>query len=41
MAVNFQKDIQMQCKHTWTYLELFVCGNKIYVFSTATSLIFS
>ena len=25
----------------WTFLEVFICGNKLYVFSTVTSLISS
>jgi len=31
----------MQCKQVWTFLEFFICGNKFYVFSAVTSLIFS
>jgi len=41
MAVHFQEVIKMQCKSMWTFLEVFIYGNKLYVFSTVASLIFS
>jgi len=30
-----------QCKQIWTFLEVFICGNKFCVFSMVTSLIFT
>jgi len=41
MAVHFQEGIKMQCKQMWIFPEVFISGNKFYVFSVATSLIFS
>jgi len=41
MTVHFQEDIKMQCEQMWASLEVFICGNKFFVFSTITSLIFS
>jgi len=41
MVVHFQEGLKMQCKQMYTFLEVFICGNKFYVFSTVTSLIFS
>jgi len=39
MAVHFQEGIKKQCKQRG--LEVFICGNKFYVFSTITSFILS
>jgi len=41
MAAHFQEGIKMQFKQMWTFLEVFICGNKFYVFNTVTTLIFS
>jgi len=39
MAVHFQQGIKVQCKQMWTCLEVFICENKFYVFSTVTGLL--
>jgi len=31
----------MQRKQMWTFVEVFICVNKFYVFSTVATLIFS
>jgi len=33
MAVHYQESLKKQCKHMWTFLEVFICGNKLHVFS--------
>jgi len=38
---TFSGRYRMQCKQMWTFLEVFISGNKFDVFSTATRLIFS
>jgi len=38
MAVHFQDGMKMQFKQAWTFLEVFICANKFYVFSMVTSL---
>ena len=39
MAVYFQEG--MQCKQMCTFPEVFICGNKCYIFSAVTTLILS
>jgi len=41
IAVHYHEGIKNQCKQIWTFLEVFICGNIFYIFSTVTSLIFS
>jgi len=41
MELHFEEGIKMQCKQMWTFLEIFINGNKLSVFNTVTCLIFS
>jgi len=39
--IDFQECIKNKFKQMWTFVEVFFCGNKFYIFNTVASLIFS
>jgi len=41
MALHFTEDAKTQSEQLWTFLEVFICANKIYACSTVPSHIFS